>query len=127
METKKRSLTQIWLPLILSIILIGCMFFILMRSINGDATTLSQWSDISLVYMLLPIIGMSLFFLVLSVVMISFIGQLMPKTKQGLSSLNQTTQQIKMKTHQSCLKIVRFFYGPSAWLKQYRGVHKDER
>lgn len=127
METKKRSLTQIWLPLIISILLIGYMFFILMQSINGDATTLSQWSDISLVYLLMPIIGMSLFLLALSVLMISIIGQLIPKTKQGLSSLNQTTQQIKVKTHHSCIKIMKIFYGPSAWLKNYRGVHKDER
>lgn len=127
METKKRSLYQIWLPLIISILLIGYAFFILMRSINGDATDLSQWSDISLVYLLLPILGISLFLLILSIVIISFIGQLRPKTKQGLSSLHQITGQIKEKTQQSCIKIVRILHGPSTRLKQNRGVHKDER
>ena len=127
METKKRALYQIWLPLIISIIFIGYLFFILMRSTNGNATALSQWSDISLVYMLLPIIGISLLTLVLSILMIYFIGQLIPKTRLGLSSLNRATGQVKQKTQQTCLKTIRLFYGPSAWLKQYRGVHKDER
>jgi len=123
---KKRSFYQIWLPLTVSIILIGYAFFLLIRSINGDSTAFSQWSDISMIYMLSPIIGITLILLILSIAAIYFISQLGTKAKTGLQSLHQITQQIKEKTANSCKKIVSIFFIPSAWLNYFRGVQKDE-
>ena len=123
---KKRSFYQIWLPLIVSIILIGYVFFILMSSINGDSTAFSQWSDISMIYMLSPIIGITLIVLILSIAVIFLISQLRSKTKTGLQSLQQITQQIKGKTANSCTNIVSFFFIPSAWLNYFRGVQKKD-
>ena len=122
----KRAFYQVWLPLIVSIILVGSIFFLLIRSTNGNPTSLSQWSDISMIYMLSPIIGITLVLLIFSIAAIYLFHRLRPKTKQGLASVHKKTQEIKEKTIHSCSKIVQISHGPSAWLKQYQGVQKDE-
>jgi len=123
---KKKSLYQIWIPLIISIILIGWVVFILMRSISGESTLLSQWSDISLIFLLTPIIGSSLVLLLVCIAAIYLFNQAGEKTKTGLQAAQQITQQVKEKTARSGKNMIQLFSGPSVWLKNFHGVHKDE-
>ncbi|HAF62767.1 MAG TPA: hypothetical protein DCK95_10650 [Anaerolineaceae bacterium] len=123
---KKKLLYQIWIPLIISMILIGWAFYFFMRSMSGEPTLLSQWSDISLIYLLLPIIGFSLILLVITFAAIYFINHIGIKAKTGLQTTQKITGQLKEKTSRSGIKIIHFFSGPAAWLKTFQGVNKDE-
>ena len=53
---KKKAISQIWIPLFLTIILIIFSAIFLLHAVEGNATQRMHWADISLIYLLSSII-----------------------------------------------------------------------
>ncbi len=124
---KKAIIWQIWVPFIFALLIIGGMTYFLFDSTAGSATQLTEWTDISLIYLLTPIIAFSMVLLVLGIAFIFFMNSSHKKIHEWLGVADIFSGNMKQKTLGFCQKAISIFSGPSTWLKNQRRDDKNGR
>jgi len=117
---KRAILAQIWIPLIIGIILVGVMAYFLFDSAASGSTQLSQWSDISLIFLLVPIIGFSLLALIIGIFCVFFTHAAHKQLQVWLETAASYTTNWNHKIRGLCQKGISLASGPSEWLKNSR-------
>jgi len=126
--SRKNAIWQIWIPLILVLILVGILaYFLFASTAGGEGNELTQWADISLIYLLAPVIALSAIIPVLFIACISFMNLSHTKIHDWLGIAQVYSSQISQKTQQVSKKTLTIFSGPSAWLKKQEKAEDDGR
>ena len=125
---KKTAIWQIWIPLILVIILVGVLAYLLFSSSAGKGgNQISLWSDVSLIYLLTPVIALSAIVPILCIACISFINLSRTKIHEWLKTTQEFSSNVKQKTHSVDRKAITIFSGSSVWFKTQKKDKEDGR
>lgn len=126
--SRKSAVWQIWIPLIITLILVGILaYFLFSSTAGGEGNGLSQWSDISLIYLLTPVIAFSLILPIVFIACISFVHLSHTKIQGWLGIAQDFSSRMKQKTQQVNGKTLTFFSRPSVWLKSQKKDEEDGR
>jgi hypothetical protein len=124
---KKAIIGQIWVPFIFGLIIVSGIAYFLFNSMIGDSTLLTQWADISLIYLLSPVIACSMVLIILGIVCIFILNSTYKKIHEGLGVVEIFSENMKQKTQDFCQKTISIFSGPSTWLKKQQKAVKNDR
>jgi len=115
---KKSAHLQIWLPLALTIFLTGIFAYFLFKSAyQPQGISISQWSNISLIFLLIPSMVLGIILFLLCIVCISLMNSSSIKIFQWLKKSENFSAKLKQKTQSSCQKVIILLTGPSLWFK----------
>lgn len=117
---KKTTIGQIWIPFIIALLIIGGLAYFLFKSTAGGGMQLTQWADVSLIYLLAPLIAFAMVMLALGIAFIFFMNTSHKKIHEWLGVADIFSGNMKQKTQSICQKTVSIFSGPSGWLKDQR-------
>jgi predicted membrane protein len=124
---KKTTIGQIWVPFTIALLIIGGMAYFLFNSTNRGSMQLTQWSDISLIFLLSPLITFSMVMLMLGIAFVFFMNTSHKKIHEWLGVAQIFSGNMKQKTQDFCHKTISIFSGPSEWLKNQRRIDKNGR
>ena len=124
---KRTTIGQIWIPFFFSLLFIGVLAYFLFNSTANGSTQLTQWADVSFIYLLAPLIAFFMVLLVLSIAFIFFMKTTHKKIYEWLGVAHLFSINMKQKTLGFCQKTNLIFSGPSGWLKDQRRDDENGR
>lgn len=118
---RKTTFWQIWVPLLVSLMLVCSITFLFIHSISSERSLLTKWADISLIFLVAPIIVLFLINILLGMIAIDGLTSTHSKSKDFLGKAQVFSGNVKTKILQGCSVLTTIFGGPSNW------VHKTRR
>ncbi len=126
--SRKSAIWQIWVPLIVVLILVGILaYFLFASTAGGEGSGLAQWADVSLIYLLAPVIALSVIIPIIFIACISFVNLSHTKIHGWLGTAQGYSSRISQKTQQVSKKTITIFSGPSAWFRKQEKDEEDGR
>lgn len=123
---KKKTISQIWIPLFLTIILISISVVFLFRAVKGDATQRLQWADISLIYLLAPVIVILPLVFLLSLLSSHLINTAYRGSKTFLEKAQNFTSSYAEKVQSFCRHGTKLHLQPKKMIESFRSNIKHE-
>lgn len=123
---KKKTVTQIWMPLFLSIILVVVAAVFLFRPMNGNAVQRMQWADISSIYLIFPLILILPLVFIFCLLSSRLVHNFHKGSKDFLITAQSYTNSYSEKIQSFCHRISATNFQPESWSKSIRNKQNHE-